>query len=277
MLDNKQRIEKLEEEKYQELFGVKKATFFKLLEILEKAYMQLHSRGGKPPKLSVLDKLVITLCYYREYRTMQHIAFDYGVVKSAICDAVHWVENVLIKQDEFHLPGKKKLLESNNDIKTILIDATEHEIERPKKKQKKWYSGKKKKHTLKTQIIADAQTLSIIAIAKANGKTHDFQLFKNSKSAINKAIKAKLDSGYQGICKIHANSEIPKKKTKKEPLSEKDKQQNKRLSSERIYIEHINRKIKRFKILSIRYRSHRKYHGLRVSLICGLYNYELIG
>jgi gluconate kinase len=102
-------------------------------------------------------------------------------------------------------------------------------------------------------------------------------LFKNSKSAINQKVKAKLDSGYQGILELHANSDIPKKKTKKYPLSDEEKQLNKQLASERIYIEHINRRIKRFKILSSRYRSRRRYHCLRVSLICGLYNYELVG
>lgn len=144
MLDNKKRIENLKESEYQELFGVTKPTFYKLLEILEKAYKELHSRGGKPLKLSVLDKLVITLCYYREYRTMQHIAFDYCVVKSAICDTIHWVENVLIKEEEFHLPGKKKLLENDQELEIVLIDATEHEIERPQKNKSNGIPAKRK-------------------------------------------------------------------------------------------------------------------------------------
>jgi len=75
---------------------------------------------------------------------MQHIAFDYGVVKSAICDAIHWVEEVLIKQDEFHLPGKKKLLESNQALEIVLIDATEHEIERPKRGRKTGIPAKRR-------------------------------------------------------------------------------------------------------------------------------------
>ena len=75
---------------------------------------------------------------------MQHIAFDYGVVKSAVCDSVHWVENVLIKQKDFHLPGKKALLASNQKIEVILIDATEHEIERPKKNKNNGTPAKRK-------------------------------------------------------------------------------------------------------------------------------------
>ena len=73
-MDNKDRLNQLKEKEYQELFGVKKATFEKMLEILNIQYKPNHEKGGKPLKLSILDKLVITLCYYREYRTMQHKA-----------------------------------------------------------------------------------------------------------------------------------------------------------------------------------------------------------
>lgn len=69
-MDNIKRIAKLKEEEYQELFGVKKTTFDKMYEILTEQFQKEHARGGKPPKLSVLDKLIIMLCYYREYRTM---------------------------------------------------------------------------------------------------------------------------------------------------------------------------------------------------------------
>ena len=76
---------------YQRLLGVKKATFDKMLAILKKAYKQEHLMGGHPPKLSVLDKLIIMLGYYREYRPMENIAFDYGVAKSTICESIKWV------------------------------------------------------------------------------------------------------------------------------------------------------------------------------------------
>ena len=75
----------MKEEEYQGIFGVTKATFDKMLLILEEAYEQQHSKGGSPLKcLSILDKLIIALEYYREYRTMRHIAFDYGVSKSMV-------------------------------------------------------------------------------------------------------------------------------------------------------------------------------------------------
>lgn len=135
-MNNIQRLESLKDEAYQGIFGVTKATFDKMLSILEEAYQQQHIKGGRPiSRLSVLDKLVITLGYYREYRAIRHIAFDYGVSKSMIHKSIQWVENVLICSKEFALPGKKKLTETQ-EVQVVLIDATECEIERPKKNSK---------------------------------------------------------------------------------------------------------------------------------------------
>ena len=132
-MDNLTRISNLNETKYQALFGVKKPTFDAMLAILEAAYEQLHKAGGRPPRLSVLDKLVVTLGYYREYRTMEHIGFDYGVYKSTISDAIKWVEDTLLQDGTFSLPGKRELANPNTDIEIIIIDATEQETERPQK------------------------------------------------------------------------------------------------------------------------------------------------
>lgn len=131
-MDNEKRIAKLKDNEYKELFGVTKSTFEKMLEILNEQFTKEHAKGGKPPKLSVLDKLIIMLCYYREYRTMQHIAFDYEVTKGTICNSIHWVENTLVKSGTFSLPSKRELY-TDTQIEIVLIDATEIEIERPKK------------------------------------------------------------------------------------------------------------------------------------------------
>ena len=143
-MDNEKRIKNLKEEQYQKIFGIKKKTFDKMLEILNNSYIELHSQGGKNPKLSVLDKLIIMLDYYREYRSMENIAFDYGVVKSTICDSIKWVENTLIKDGTFSLPKKRKLQEDNIEVEVLLVDATECEIERPKKNKKVGTQEKRK-------------------------------------------------------------------------------------------------------------------------------------
>ncbi len=116
--------------------------------------------------------------------------------------------------------------------------------------------------------------MKVICINISKGKTHDFNLFKKSKLKFPKTIKVLADSGYQGICTFHPNSETPIKSSKKHKLSANEKEYNHNLSKRRIYVEHINRYIKRFKILSSRYRNKRSTFGLRFSLICGIYNFQ---
>jgi hypothetical protein len=128
---------------------------------------------------------------------------------------------------------------------------------------------------IKVQVIIEKATGKIIAIFFSKGKTHDFQMFKNSSVHIVEHIKLVGDSGYQGIQKNHANSETPKKKPRKGTLSDEEKRENQRISKYRISIEHINRRIKCFRIFSGRYRNRRKRFGLRMSLLCGIHNFEL--
>lgn len=137
-----EKIAQLSEERFQELFGVKRKTFKAMLEILEKAYRENHLKGGRRSKLSVLEKLVVLLQYYREYRSMEHISFDFGVRKSTICDTIHWVEETLIKSGKFRLPSKRELLKNEN-CEIVLLDATECEIERPQKNSANTILGKR--------------------------------------------------------------------------------------------------------------------------------------
>ena len=122
----------------------------------------------------------------------------------------------------------------------------------------------------------DKKTKQIICTAFTNGKRHDFRLFKESKTKINPNIKVITDTGYQGIHKLHSKSELPKKKTKKNPLKKEDKQKNQELASERVVNENVIGMIKRFKIISDKYRNRRKRFGLRFNLISGIYNLELL-
>ena len=135
-MNNNIRISELSEEKYLVLFEVHKSTFDKMLEILEKAYKEMRKRGGRKRKLSVLDMLIIMLEYYHDYRTMENIAFDYGVHKQRISEAVAWVEQVLIQDGTFALPSKRELVKSETDISIGILDVTECETERPQKNRK---------------------------------------------------------------------------------------------------------------------------------------------
>jgi len=100
-------------------------------------------------------------------------------------------------------------------------------------------------------------------------------LFKESRVHIHPEIKSLTDTGYQGIDKLHHNSELPKKKTKKHPLTKEDKRKNRALSGERALNENVIGMIKRFKIIADRYRNRRKRFGLRFNLVAGIYNFEL--
>ena len=121
----------------------------------------------------------------------------------------------------------------------------------------------------------NAETLEILALNFSNGKRHDFRIFKESGLRITEKITVNADNGYLGIGKIHKNSLLPKKKSKKNPLSRKDKRNNKKLSRQRVFIEHVIGKIKIFKIFSNKYRNRRKRFELRFRLIAGIYNFEL--
>jgi hypothetical protein len=115
----------------------------------------------------------------------------------------------------------------------------------------------------------------IIDVREGRGKEHDFNLYKRTIGAqVHEAISVYADLGYLGIKGFHAKSKIPRKASKKHPLTEKDKAYNKRLAKKRVIVEHINAKIKTFKSMSYPYRNHCKRHLLRVSLICGIINYE---
>ena len=115
----------------------------------------------------------------------------------------------------------------------------------------------------------------IICTAFANGKRHDFRLFKESKTQIHPAITVLTDSGYQGLQKIHSKTQMPKKRSKRNPLTYEDRKTNRQLSSDRVLNENVIGNLKRFKIISDRYRNRRKRFSLRFNLIAGIYNLEL--
>ena len=115
----------------------------------------------------------------------------------------------------------------------------------------------------------------IISIAEDCGKTHDFKLYKDTiGGCILDEIKARMGSGYQGVAGIHANSETPKKKPKGGELTKEEISENRRIFRGRILIEHINAKIKVFRIMVNKYCNRRKCHDLCANLICGIINFE---
>jgi hypothetical protein len=125
-------------------------------------------------------------------------------------------------------------------------------------------------------VIINRKNRNILDVQEAAGSVHDFKLFKDTiGKAVNPSILIQADLGYQGIADLHTNSQIPKKESKYHKLSKWEQAYNKRLARKRVVIEHINAKIKTFKSMSYPHRNHCMRHLLRISLICGIINFEL--
>ena len=126
-------------------------------------------------------------------------------------------------------------------------------------------------------MIINGKDKTIIDVRQAKGSVYDFKLYKDTIGKnVDEAILLQTDLGYLGIEKLHANSLIPIKESKNHKLTKREKVYNKKLARQRVVIEHINAKIKTFKIMSYPYRNHRTRHFLIMSLICGIINYELL-
>jgi len=121
------------EEQFRRITGVKRPTFEKMTEILRPKLKEKLSKGGRKPTLALEDMLLAALEYWREYRTYAHIAASYGIHESNVHRQIKWIEDILIKDGTFSLPGKKALLKSDVEYEVVLIDVTETPIERPKR------------------------------------------------------------------------------------------------------------------------------------------------
>jgi hypothetical protein len=141
------KFEQVKEESadnFRRLTGVKRTTFDVMISILREAEAVLKAQGGKPNKLVIEDRLFMTLEYLREYRTYFHISRSYGISESSCYRNIRWVEDTLIKDGQFSLPGRKALLKSDVEYEVVLIDATESPIERPKKNKNTFTQARKK-------------------------------------------------------------------------------------------------------------------------------------
>jgi len=124
-----EEIKSRSEKDFKRLTGVEHHTFTQMVAVLETDLPTF----GRPPKLSRADQLLMTLMYWREYRTQFHIAESYGISESAVCRTIQKVEDTLINSNQFRLPGKKALQPSDTVIEIVVVDVTEQPIERPKK------------------------------------------------------------------------------------------------------------------------------------------------
>ena len=161
----------------------------------------------------------------------------------------------------------------------LAIDATEQQIQRPSRKQRCYYSGKKHKHTIGTQIVSDLEGKLILHVSASHpGKVHDYKIFKQSKlgKSLKSAADIYLDSGYQGIQRNfpNLNTHIPHKKSKNKKLTKRERRENRELSSQRISIEHRFAEIKKYRVLSETYRIPKRNYNQDFRNVVSLVNFR---
>ena len=253
--------------------GIRLETFMLLVQKLaqyleEECEKHPVKKRGQKSSLCLEDKLLLTLDYMRHYATFARVGRQFGISESYACKLYHRVIHILLKVLE--MKSRKELL--NRDLDIVLIDVTEQPVERPKKGQKAYYSGKKKCHTIKAQLVVCLSTLEILAVRCRQGHVHDFRLLKESKLRIHPDIKKCADAGYQGLDKLYQNSQTPRKNSKKSPLTKEDDLDNRELAKLRIFIEHVNRRCKIFRIAKEGYRGKHKNYGETWNVIAALVN-----
>jgi hypothetical protein len=215
------------------------------------------------------DHLLAMLIYYRCYITYVFMGFLFNSHETTVMRSVSRIERIAVKV--IHIEKNRQV--SRDEVEYLITDATEQPVQRPKRRQKRYFSGKKRRHTQKIEITADNKGIIRSVSGTYPGKEHDFNIYKRKKNRHKfPGIPEKADSGYQGIHKIKKNAEIPYKKPKGGQLSEEQKKFNRELSKKRIKVENVIREIKIFKVVSDTYRNRRKGHNLKVSIIAGIVN-----
>ena len=256
---------------FNRLFGVSVSQFetiyAKVDPLWQRKVIDTYKRPGRDYKLDVADMVLMLLLYYRSYISQEFVGYLFGIDDSRVCRILQKLESLLAKV--MALPYRKYL--SQKEVESLIIDATEQPIERPKKTQKPYYSGKKKRHTLKTEIRVTPGG-RIVHVSKSRpGSVHDFELHK-TEPPIPKQARTFVDSGYQGLDKLHIQTELPYKSTKSKPFGEEEKEYNQALSRLRVVVEHILGDIKTFRILADRYRNKCKRYDTKFKIIAGIVN-----
>jgi predicted DNA-binding protein YlxM (UPF0122 family) len=128
-MKNYEKLQELKPEIFKRLTGVKPHTFKAKLQECELHHEKKKAKGGKPNKLSVSTQILLMLEYYREYRSMAHMAFDYEVSEATVSRVIKEIERVLLSSGKFSLPSKKAL---NAKIKVFKIVAQKYRNRRKK-------------------------------------------------------------------------------------------------------------------------------------------------
>lgn len=237
--------------------------------------------GGRKASLPIAEQILLTLVYLHHLPTFQLLGVQFGVSESTAHNLFHYWVKLLgellpaslleqVKKNENEWLWVQEILQEWE----LVVDSWEQARERPEdyEEQKKYYSGKKKSHTRKNQVIVSGKKSEIVdVIVGRPGPESDINLFRKRQSQFAKNQKFKGDKGYVGETQI----DTPHKRKKKQELTPKQKQENKKLSSQRIVVEHAIRLIKIFRIAQERFRLRSEHYEQVILTVCGLVRLRL--
>lgn len=249
---------------------------------IEKNKIRIIAKGGgRKPEMSSKEGICLCLVYLRQKPIFEILGLLFDVSKTKANNAFnYWIEilrEILPASQMEEVQGDEdkhqKLRQILLDYE-LIVDSAEQAIQRPSdyEEQKKYYSGKKKMHTLKNQIIVlpNGEDIVDVTIGKL-GKTSDINLFRETHHKFSPRQKFLGDKAYKGEETITT----PHKKTKKTEITELQQIQNKELSSKRIAVEHLICRLKTFRIASERFGLNRNKYTQVIKTICGLVRLRL--
>lgn len=260
---------------FRRLVGLSSVTFDHMLAQLRGPWAVAQGnkqRSGRPWEVGGLeDHLLIMLLYHRCYVTQEFIGFFHGVDRSVTCRAIKRIES--LAKPLFGVQRKPVI--SRKEAEALMVDCTEQPIQRPGggAAQRSHYSGKKKRHTLKTESVVTAQGRIASVSPSHPGSRHDLAIRRDGPVLPGHA-RVYADSAYQGYDQDHPNLDIPYKKPKNGTLTDEEKQHNRGLGSFRVAVEHRIGRTKRFKIAAERFRNPLDTHHAKIAIISGLVNIE---
>jgi hypothetical protein len=264
-------------EQYQELINQAIARHKELKNAQDEEKIRINAAGGgRPQKLSWQEQITLCLFYLRQMPTFEILGMTFGISKTQANDTFHYWRKIL--RDILPASLLEEVSEKESDLEIVqefltnfqlLVDSLEQPINRPSEpeKQRECYSGKKKQHTRKNQVVGMPKGKDIIDVEVGfPGPTADINIFRHQQNKFAQNQGFGGDKAYQG----GKNIKTPHKKKRNQELNEQQKSENKLFSSNRIYIEHLIRLIKIFQVASQRFRLKKDVYNEIILTICGL-------
>ena len=254
----------------------------------KRKYRKRDIGAGRHFTLDTRDRFLMLLVYYRLYITYTLAGFLFDLDQSNICRDIQKIENLIRKCVPIpqKLYNKTKRLRTTEEVEKYFpgflafTDCTEQQIPRPvdNKRRKVFYSGKKKRHTVKTQLMVNNRGFIIHKTRYKKGRRHDYDIYKENHHITHKDVLNVFDLGYLGVeTDFHEQlSSIPNRKKRNRELSQEEKEYNMNHSKKRIVIEHTICRVKKYRIMSDVFRNRlRKYNRIS-DIVTGLVNYRMM-